>query len=204
MNKHIAWLKLLNACPEAIKWCENYHTLQSAWEHCERGDWMLWLLANTNYNRRQLVLIACQCARLALPHVAEGEELPLKAIETAEAWANRKRGVTLKDVRAASYAVLYAADAVSGAAACTSYMAASYAASCAAPCAAPCAASYASYAASCAAPCAASYAADAADAASGAMARNKTLAECADIVRKAAPKAPRLIRQEAWLYIGYS
>ena len=119
------WLRLikrLGACEEALEWGENYATIEEAWQSCERGVWMLWLLgklsgAPETDSRKKLVLTACQCARLALPHVEKGETKPLKAIETAEAWAMGEGGITLQDVRNtaayAAYAVyaVYAADA---------------------------------------------------------------------------------------------
>ena len=84
---------------------------------------MLWLLGRLSgkpesESRKKLVLAACQCARLALPYVKKGEARPLKAIETAEAWARGEAGITLGDVRkaaAAAYAA-YAASAVAYAA----------------------------------------------------------------------------------------
>ena len=60
------------------------------------------------------MLVACECARLALPYVPKGEKRPLKAIEVAEAWVRGE--VTIEEVRDvadaadAAYAA-YAADA---------------------------------------------------------------------------------------------
>ena len=111
----IAELEKLNACGEALRWCETQETTQSAWSNCERGDWMLWILGKLagppeSDSRKALVLTACDCARLALPHVKKGETRPLKAIEAAEAWARGEGGVTLNDVRNAASAA-YAASA---------------------------------------------------------------------------------------------
>ena len=36
-------LETLHACDDARAWVGR-HTLQWAWEHCERGDWMEWLV----------------------------------------------------------------------------------------------------------------------------------------------------------------
>jgi hypothetical protein len=51
---------------------DNYADLQSAWCACELGDWMIWYAgkrsgAQGSEGRNNLVLAACQCARLALP-----------------------------------------------------------------------------------------------------------------------------------------
>jgi len=52
-----------------------------------RGDWALEWLVKQGVDHRAVVLAACECARLALVHVPDGEERPRKAIEAAEAWA---------------------------------------------------------------------------------------------------------------------
>jgi len=174
MKNWIKPLKRMDACADALEWCEDYESLVDAWAVCPRGDWMLWLLGKLSGNpksasRKKLVLVTCQCARLSLGYVKKGELRPLRAIEVAEAWARGGEGITLEDVRNAAYAgasAAYASDAGS----------ASYAADAAAYAAACAAAAAAGYAA-----CAASYAAYAG-----------TLAKCADIVREYYPDAPKL------------
>lgn len=167
-------LKKMNACDEAIDVIAKYDTAQEAWDNCKRGDWMLWLVGRLSnkpesIRRRQLVLTTCKCARLALKHVRKGDNRPLETIEVAEKWARREKWVTIKDVRAAADAT-YAADAAADAA---------DAADAAAD------AAYAAYAAD----AAADAVADAAYAAGG-----KTLAKCADIVRKDYPDIDKLFR----------
>jgi hypothetical protein len=178
MKTWIDKLEKVGACREALKWAKDYDSLEDAWQKCGRGDWMLWLAGKLSGNpdsksRKKVVLAACQCARLALKYVKPGELRPLKAIETAEAWANGNPEVSLQDVRKAAAAADYAAAAA----------AADYAAAAAAYAAAAAAAAYAD-----AAYAAAAYAA-AADAAYAA--RIKTLKECADIVRKYYPEPPK-------------
>jgi hypothetical protein len=136
----------MGACKEAIEWLETQSSIKQAWDTCERGDWMLWLLGKLSgepgsEKRKPLVLAACGCARLAMKYIPKGEDRPRIAIETAEKWAKGK--ATIEQVRnAAAYPYASAA-------------AAAY--------------PYAS-----------------------AAARTKILAQCADIVRKHYPKAPRL------------
>src|SRR3990167_9889790 len=131
------------ACSNALSWARGQASAAVAWKSCKRGDWMLWLVGflsgePESDSRKRLVLAACECARLALPHVRKGEDRPRIAIETAEQWARGEDGVTLSQVRrAADDAAAYA---------------------------------YAAYAAK----------------------RNSVLAQCADIVRKHYPHAPRL------------
>lgn len=126
--KYIKQLEKLSACSEAIKWCEDgrYPTLDKAWQSCERGDWMIWLIGKlegeqTSDSRKKLVLVACECARLALPYVTEGKKRSLQAIdsiEMTERWVHGEPGITLEMVRAAAnvayavYAAAIAADAV--------------------------------------------------------------------------------------------
>ena len=97
------------ACEPALKWLKKRNS-DEMWEQCNRPDWLLWWAA-PYVAHTELVLVACQCARLALPHVAAGELRPLRAIETAEAWTRGE--TTLEDVIIAASA---AADAASAAA----------------------------------------------------------------------------------------
>ena len=108
----------LGACSEAVEWVGD-KSPAVAWKTCKRGDWMLWLCGKLSgepggKGRKKLVLAACACARLSLKYVRKGEKRPLKAIQTAEAWARGKRGVTIEQVRtaaAAAYDAAYAAAA---------------------------------------------------------------------------------------------
>ena len=124
--KEIEKLQELNACNEAIVWAETQPNWETLWNNCERGDWMLWLLGKLSKGprskgRKQLVLTACECARLSLKYIPKGEKRPLIAIETAEKWANGDSSVSLQNVRdaadaAAYYAyAAYAADAADAA-----------------------------------------------------------------------------------------
>jgi hypothetical protein len=172
-------LARLDACHDAVAWARDFDSLDAAWAACERGDWMLWLAGKTSgepmsEQRKRVVLAACACARLALPHVRAGEERPLRAIELAERWARGEADVSRQEMRAAD-----AADAA--------YAAAAYAAY--AACGA--AAAYAAYAAAYAADAAYAYGA-AADAADAAYARKKILRECADLVRRHYPSPPEI------------
>jgi hypothetical protein len=159
-------LRQLDACDDALNWAEGRHVDEAAWLACERGDWLMWLAVRIGVPRPLIVLAACDCARLALPLVPEGESRPLRAIEVAEAWALGDQTVSREDCWAA-YA--YAATA-SAAAAATAYASAAAAAAAAtAYASAAAAAAYAAsadasaaYAASADASAAAAYAASAA------------------------------------------
>ena len=170
-------LRAVGACAEAVGWAQGYRTFGAAWNACPRGDWLLWWLAHTvareqgSAGHRRLVLVACQCARVSLPHVRVGETRPLAAIDAAERWARGEEGVTAEQVRAAASAANAAA--------------AAYAASAAADAAYTAAAAYAAADAAytAAAASAASAAAVAAYAADARSARTRVLAQCADLVR---------------------
>ena len=99
----------LGACSEAREWARG-KSLAEVYAQFHRADWWLWLAARVGVDRRAVVLAACACARTALGHMPAGEERPLRALETAEAWAREEPGVTLGDVRKAA-AAADAADA---------------------------------------------------------------------------------------------
>ena len=187
MKSWLMGIKRLKACKEAIEWGEQFDAPGKAWQECERGEGMLWLLGKLSGkpgsdSRKKLVLAACGCARLSLPYVPKGEIRSLRAIETAEAWARGDAGITLQMVKAAAYAAYAAYYAAYAADAYAADDAASYAA-------------YAAYAAAAdayAADDAASYADYAAYYAAYAAARKATLKKCADIVRQHYPEAPEV------------
>ena len=141
-------LRSLGACSESIAWADGYGSAWStALAACPERDWLTWLygrlLARGHVRREPLVIAACLCAREVLHLIPAGEERPLRAIETAEAWCRGE--ATLDEVRAARYAA-YAA-AADAAAAYATYAAAAYAAYAAAAAADAAAAAYAAYAA---------------------------------------------------------
>jgi hypothetical protein len=174
----------IGACPDAIRWASRYDTLDDAWRKCKRGDWMLWYASRAGADHVMIVRAACACARLALPHLPDGEDRPRLAVETTEAWCDGR--ATLDEVRAARAAAGAAAWAARDAAwaAARAAGAAAWAAEYAAGAAAD-AAGVAAWAAA----GAAAWAAEAADAAGAA--ESAALQHCADIVRGYFPMLPR-------------
>jgi len=63
MEKLIAILNKLGACEEAIEWLSSQTNLQQAWKNCERGDWLLWLVAALRVDEKKLFLAKGQVAR---------------------------------------------------------------------------------------------------------------------------------------------
>ncbi|MHC4397608.1 MAG: hypothetical protein ACYS1A_18345, partial [Planctomycetota bacterium] len=82
-------------CDDAVAWASKQPNKQAAWNACERGDWMLWLLGKLSgkpesEKRKRLVLITCDCASLALKYSGKNRAVCLKAIRTGRAWAKGK------------------------------------------------------------------------------------------------------------------
>ena len=107
----------LGACREALEFARKFPDAQSAWDACERGDWMLWWYGRVagppgDDSRRPLVLAACACVRLR-PKNTSGRvrDQAQQTIETAERWARGGKGAPSLDE------VFAAADAAYGAAA---------------------------------------------------------------------------------------
>jgi hypothetical protein len=70
LREKIKWLRSAKACEDALKWLEDQQSWEQAWQDCERGDWMLWLLGYLSgepgsRSRRKLVAASARCARLA-------------------------------------------------------------------------------------------------------------------------------------------
>ena len=181
MTSKVAYIKELRemgACQEALDWCQAYPTPDEAWQACKRGDWMLWVLGReispNSPEHKRLVFTTCQCARLALRYVPEGEERPRQAIEIAEAWT--RGDATIEAVRSAAQAAAQAATYAAAHAASDATQAAVYYAT------------YAAYAAQ--ATYAVTYDSDAASHAIYA-AFFTSLEESANIVRQSFPHPPK-------------
>ena len=196
-------LRSLGACSESLAWADGYGSAWStALTACPERSWLTCLygrlLARGHVRREPLVIAACLCAREVLHLVPAGEERPLRAIETAEAWA---RGEATTDAVREARRVAYAAYAASAAYAYAAYAAAAaaYAAD-AAYAAAVYAAADAAYAAAVyaadAAYAAYADAADAADAAAYAAAYTAYAAD--DAAAAAADAAADVVAERAW------
>ena len=127
-------LRDLGACSPARDWAKG-KTLEQIWITCERADWLLWLIGKMCGkkgwpDRKAIVLVACDCAELALPYVEIGDNRPRCAIETARKWV--RGDATIDEVKiaanaaanAAAYAAAYAAYAAAYVAYAAAYAAA--------------------------------------------------------------------------------
>ena len=81
-NRH---LRSIRACEDARAWADGMDA-KTAWNTCERPDWLLWWAKKDGETRYNLVRCACACARTALQYVPKGEDRPRLAIEAAEQW----------------------------------------------------------------------------------------------------------------------
>ena len=201
--KEIQQLEKLGACQEAIDWLKNgnFKTFQEAWDKCERGDWMLWLLGKLcgsprTKSRKKLALCSCDCAWLVRKYATGKTKKPFyNAIKTTRSLANGKE-TTVQEVRDAAHVAYAAGNVVAYAVAYAATDAAAHASN---------AAAYAAGAAAHAADVAtlAVYADNATDVAALAVCaanaadsttdiRTQTLKQCADIARKHYPVAPKI------------
>jgi len=114
------------ACESAMNWLEENKnkTIEELYASCDRGDWLLWLFAKLEIDRKVLVLVLCDCAEIVLKYIPEGEDRPRVAIETARKWCRGE--VTLEEVKSAAsdaYAASDARAAYASGDACTTYAA---------------------------------------------------------------------------------
>lgn len=83
-------------CKEAAEWLrslpENY-TMKTAWEECERSDWLMWLLKRLppeqKPDKTSFVRVAVAFAKRALPIYEKSrpnDKRPAEAIAAAERW----------------------------------------------------------------------------------------------------------------------
>ena len=112
-------LALLEACPEAIEWVGRKKA-QSAWDKCERGDWMMWLIQRCEIKdgspeHKSVIRCSIDFAKLSLPEWEKYSSTrePHLAIEAAERFVNEWSQEAGSAARAAVYS---AADSAGSAA----------------------------------------------------------------------------------------
>jgi hypothetical protein len=111
-------LKKLKACDGAIEWVED-RTIEQAVADCYRGDWLLWLAARLEIDKRKLSLAKGMCAN-TVRHLMT-DERRIKAVDDDIAYGRGEIGDkeltdTSADTYAEAYAAAYAADAAAYAA----------------------------------------------------------------------------------------
>jgi hypothetical protein len=99
MDEIIKILDKLRACEDALEWLKGLPegtTPQAAWEACERGDWMLWLLVRMHPNDSEYHRFIIRSAQRALL-IAGSAVVPslFEALADKRAWY---RGATVKEL----------------------------------------------------------------------------------------------------------
>jgi len=118
-------LNRLKACHDAVLWVAKQPNVKTAWENCERGDWMLWLAKKLNVDDKKLTMAKAMCAK-QVEHLMK-DQRSKDALQACFDYVNGK--ITREEldaaadaaaadaaVDAAAYAVAYAADAAYAAA----------------------------------------------------------------------------------------
>jgi hypothetical protein len=176
-EKIATYLGLIGACVEARTWVGD-RTVEQAWAECERGDWLIWILARTG---RDTSAIGYWCAERA-------RQSALRVLPDSPARSALASCAPITDRASALIARFAAADAAYSAAAAAAAAAATaaysaYAADAAADAAAAATADDAADVAAADAAYSAYAAATAADDAAAAYARRSELKATADYVR---------------------
>ena len=183
MQDHIKFLEQHHACATAMEFILSAPDRETAWNTCNRSDWMIWFLRSIRFSDQKVWrLFACWCVRNTPTNDGRttwdllSDPRNRDAVEVAERFANGE--ASAKELNVARNA---AADAAADAAAAAAYSAAAYSAAAysAADAAADAAYSAAAAAADAAYSAAAVYSAvySAADAAADADAAHKAQAD---------------------------
>ena len=98
-------IKKYRPCQKAVTWLDQQKDWTTAWQTCERPEWMLWLLGKIDADKKLIVRVACDIARTVV-HLAQGPEA-MNAILAAEGWTEGK--VSIGDVQKAAAAAAWAA-----------------------------------------------------------------------------------------------
>jgi len=89
-------------CKEAIDWLETQPDFETAWQNCERGEWMWWALEHSKNSlpkKKTSVAFAKWCAKRAKNYAA------------AKTYAAAYAAAAFADAVAAAYAAAASADA---------------------------------------------------------------------------------------------
>ena len=98
----------LNPCREGLVFAEscNFDAVK-IWNTCPRGDWMIWLLLQTqSLDKQTSVKLACLCAEHVLSIYESkypDDKRPRLAIEAAKAWADNPTDEKLALVKLAAW-----------------------------------------------------------------------------------------------------
>ena len=111
----MSYLKTIRACESGQEWADGQADYKTAWDTCERGDWMIWIASKQLADNRKLTGAKAECAGL-VEHLMK-DERSVNAVRVAERFGRGE--ATEEELRvaadaayaAAAYAAAYAADA---------------------------------------------------------------------------------------------
>ena len=108
-------LEKTGACKEAIFYVRTQKNYEEAWYNCSRGDWMLWIAAKLQIDKRLLTLTKGKCAATVLRLMKDKRSK--KAVKAAIDYGHGLIGdEELKNAADAAYDAAYAAYAAAYAA----------------------------------------------------------------------------------------
>lgn len=106
-------LEKTGACKEAIFYVRTQKNYEEAWNNCPRGDWMLWIAAKLQIDKRLLTLAKGKCAATVLRLMKDKRSK--KAVKAAIDYGHGLIGdEELKNAADAAYDAAYAAYAAYG------------------------------------------------------------------------------------------
>ena len=101
-------LEKTGACKEAIFYVRTQKNYEEAWYNCSRGDWMLWIAAKLQIDKRLLTLTKGKCAATVLRLMKDKRSK--KAVKAAIDYGHGLIGdEELKNAADAAYDAAYAA-----------------------------------------------------------------------------------------------
>lgn len=122
-----AFCKTARPCSEGKRFALTRKTMAQVWDECTRGDWLFWILARLDYERKPLIKLLCNVI-IGTPLDDKPTVWDIKPIKSREAltvvqrWADGE--ATEEELKAARREAYAAASAASYAASAASYAAA--------------------------------------------------------------------------------
>ena len=90
--EHVRLLRKLGACSEAVKFAKKYPTIRQAWNHCDNGAWLFWLvLAVDSSVKTRCVLGLRSCGCCSGPARRVRDEFTVSLTEMRRAVAQQVR-----------------------------------------------------------------------------------------------------------------
>lgn len=98
INENKFNLESLNPCKTGAIWVAAQSSYQSAWETCDRGDWMLWIAKQRRVDSRKFAGAKSACARLVVHLMTDKRSVD--AVVAAERFAKGEVSVSELEIAA--------------------------------------------------------------------------------------------------------